>query len=108
MYIASDFSNETRNLPDFKLNYYLIIKFLLEKGANPNVRYRLTNPILFYAIGANNLEAVKCLVEHGADLKQQEAYFYGYGKIPSEWAAGFKFKEIETYLKQKEKEMDSK
>lgn len=48
-----------------------ILKYLLENGANPNIKSGEHNlPAFQGAALMNNIEAVKLLIEHGADVKQ--------------------------------------
>jgi ankyrin repeat protein len=44
------------------------VRELLKKGADPNYRPRDARPILYNAIETENLEIVKALIEHGADV----------------------------------------
>jgi hypothetical protein len=45
-----------------------IVKELLEAGANANAKDRYGTPILFVAIQNGNLESLKLLLQHGADI----------------------------------------
>jgi len=45
-----------------------LVKFFLEKGAKPNDQNELGSAAMHYAIEHHNLEMLKLLHEHGADL----------------------------------------
>ena len=71
--MGADINPNTRISPLLaacKINNTKIAKYLLDKGADPNVRSIALSkeyPIIL-ATSNNNLELVKSLVEHGADV----------------------------------------
>lgn len=64
-----------------KQNDYKMAKVCLENGENPNCNFYTHYTPLHYAVENNNLELVKLLVEHGADIntkivKNKHSPFY--------------------------------
>jgi ankyrin repeat protein len=44
------------------------VELLLEKGADPNISNDIYNTPIFYAIRNRNLDVIKLLIKHGANL----------------------------------------
>ena len=69
------------------------LKYLLEKGFNPNAKYREA-PMLIWATQSENLEIVKLLVDSGADINSVN----GEDETPLFKAASFGLIRIVEYL----------
>lgn len=53
---------------------YKLAELMLESGSNPNARDPQTgNTTLMLAVLSDNLSALKCLIEHGANLEAANA-----------------------------------
>lgn len=49
-----------------------VLKYLLTKGANPNLVFNNCQDNLFFAVADSNLEAVKLLLKYGAEVNPQD------------------------------------
>jgi ankyrin repeat protein len=49
-------------------NHFDIMSYLVEEGANPNAISGGDTSLLMFAIGHGNMDSVKFLVKHGADM----------------------------------------
>ncbi|MBT4007870.1 MAG: hypothetical protein HOF07_01185 [Elusimicrobiaceae bacterium] len=68
----SDFNSYTLIHIALGSNNKEILKYLMEKGANPNTFNNLNNAPIHTAIYARNLEMVKVLIENGADINLKD------------------------------------
>lgn len=82
----------------FEQNNYNIVKFLLNKGANPNATDLDRNPIIAELVLRNSTSAVKELVNAGANINLTH-----YGKSLLEWAEQRKNKELIDFFMNLEK-----
>lgn len=85
----------------YKAVYYQninLVKFLLEKGADPNITNTFKRPPLYQAVSSKNLAIVKLLVEGGANVNATLGYA-GKENILSH-AVEKENKEIITYLRE--------
>jgi ankyrin repeat protein len=53
------------------------VKRLLDEGVDVNTKYRYNATAIFYACDAGNVDVVKVLIDHGADLTLKDT-FYGF------------------------------
>ena len=55
-----------------ELSYYEIIKYLVENGADINIKYNNGSTVLMKASKSGNYEIVKLLIENGADINDKD------------------------------------
>lgn len=59
-----------RAIREREASEYKLAEMMLESGSNPNARDSQGNTTLMLAVLSDNLSAVKCLIEHGANLNE--------------------------------------
>ncbi|KAF2654584.1 hypothetical protein K491DRAFT_558797, partial [Lophiostoma macrostomum CBS 122681] len=63
----------SRNSPQYSCDRASLVRYLLEKGADPN---RMCGPPashLYAAVAHSSLEVIRLLIDHGAHIKQSGA-----------------------------------
>ncbi len=74
---------------------------LLDKGADVNAKFRYGATALFKAADIGNVEVVKVLLAHGADVKVKDTF---YGASAMDWALNHKHVEVIRLLLEKDAE----
>lgn len=108
------------NVPDNALMNSIkrpdILMLLIEKGANVNAQNQFGKTALMYAIQFNNLEAIKILIDHHADINlatfehsyEAEAELSAGKRTPLMYAAWHANDEVVKYLLSKGAKTDAK
>ena len=79
-------------------NHFDIMSYLVEEGANPNAISGGDTSLLVFTIGHGNMDSVKFLVEHGADINLALKDFRGRSRTALTFAQGLHHGEEVEYL----------